>query len=212
MNSLIILALLWAGQDLPPRPGPGSMITQRPQWVARPDAKDIQRVYPKVAGRLAIGGRAVLQCRVRLTGAADSCVVVSESPRGFGFGAAAVQMSPSFLFSPELRDGVAVDDGRIRIPISFSMPADWPPQQLTYRQALNCITWHSARLVVQPNDALSVGGLPKVEAAARFTGEKGLKSVRDVEADIADARIKDEADLPRLAGRFLSAEMCARGT
>lgn len=211
MLTLLIAALLAGQEAAPPPPGSGTVIVKRADWVARPDIKDIIRVYPKLAGRLSIDGRAIVGCRIRLTGLAENCAVLSETPDGLGFGAAAVQLAQTARFSPELRDGVAVDGGTIRIPINFSVVDDWADYRLNYPQALNCIRWHSARLVFLPNDPLSTRGLPMVEAAARVAGEKGRKAMAKVEADIAKATIKTRADLPRLNGAFLSAEMCAHG-
>lgn len=209
--SLFLALLVLGGQDATP-PESGTAIIKRPSWAAKPTAQDILRVYPAEARRLVVGGKAVIGCHVRLSGAVEQCVVVSEEPQVLGFGAAAIKLSKVFKFTPELRNGVPFDGGLIKVPVNFSiLEPDSPPTPLGYRQALNCVAWHSARLLFLPGNALSTAGLAKAEAAARVTGETGGKSVADVEADIANAHFANVTTFTRRGAPNATADGCARG-
>ncbi len=79
------------------------------------------RFYPKGALRKGVTGRTTLQCRVATTGAMTGCDVLNESPTGFGFGDAALAMTPLFRVNqaqiPCPLDGCAI----VRIPIVFAI-------------------------------------------------------------------------------------------
>lgn len=71
--------------DAPP------VITQ-PRWLERPNGGDFARHYPRRAIERNREGRVVLDCTVAATGRL-ACAVASEEPSGWGFGAAAVEIS-----------------------------------------------------------------------------------------------------------------------
>jgi protein TonB len=77
--------------------------------------------------RLEISGRAMVNCAVRTDGALEDCGLESEDPPDYGFGAAAMKMTPLFRMRPMTKDGVAVAGARVRIPFRFELPADLPP-------------------------------------------------------------------------------------
>ncbi len=88
-----------------------------PKWVHRPSQMELQAVWP--AGARDIGGQAVLDCTVTLTGKAVGCRVNSESPRGRGFGAAALKLAPQMLLVPTLDHGHPVN-GSALLTIDFT--------------------------------------------------------------------------------------------
>lgn len=51
-----------------------------------------------------------------------SCVIIEESPAGYGFGSAALKLSSRFKLKPMERDGVPVSGGTIKIPMRFYLP------------------------------------------------------------------------------------------
>ena len=97
-------------------------VVTNPNWLRRPTADEIGSVWPAEALKRGLGGVARLKCEVDLQGLVQDCSVVSEDPTGFGFGGAALALTPKFLFRPGTRDGAPVTASVI-IPISFSMDA-----------------------------------------------------------------------------------------
>jgi TonB family protein len=99
-----------------------SPVTVRnPSWLRKPTGDEFARVYPRKALVNRVSGRAALNCRVTVTGALETCVVIDEGPVGFGFGAAALKMSSAFVMRPETVNGVPVTGAQVNIPIVFGM-------------------------------------------------------------------------------------------
>jgi protein TonB len=53
------------------------------------------------------------------TGELNRCVVASETPEGFGFGASAIAMAGLFRMQSVDQDGQPIRGGVVRIPINF---------------------------------------------------------------------------------------------
>ncbi len=108
-----------------PRP---SVVTN-PDWLERPNGDDVSALYPPIALEFNISGRAALVCAVDTYGALEDCSAEEESPKGLGFGAAAVALAPKFRMTPKMVDGRPVVGGSVRIPINFNAPKleDIPP-------------------------------------------------------------------------------------
>lgn len=96
----------------------------RPMWLRVPKAKDVARFYPKAASAAGVEGRAVLSCGVTAQGTLTQCSAGEETPVGYGFGAAALQMAGIFKMKTKAPDGRPVEGGRVRIPIRFILPLD----------------------------------------------------------------------------------------
>lgn len=94
---------------------PGPPVISTPHWLRRP--RDLERYYPARALQREIQGAAVLDCLVNTDGYL-TCVVMSETPQGWGFGAAALNIAGDYRMSPALRDGVAVE-ARYRMYVPF---------------------------------------------------------------------------------------------
>jgi TonB family protein len=97
------------------------------EWAQLPTSEELAAAYPSEAQQKGVTGRAVMRCEVSRQGGLNDCRILSESPRGMGFGAAAIGLAPKFLFKPA-QDGQAQREP-VNIPISFKFPE--PPEGST---------------------------------------------------------------------------------
>ena len=109
------------GAQPPPPPSAKQTVIINPDWTRIPTGQEVDLLYPVSAQRARVSGRAVIACQVAATGLLEYCAVIDESPAGFGFGAAALQMSKSFRMRPRTRDGVPVSGADVNIPINFNI-------------------------------------------------------------------------------------------
>jgi TonB family protein len=103
----------WAAQ-----PSQGRTIVD-PDWSRRPNGSDVARFYPRKASDLGKEGTAVMRCRVERTGMLSACAILSERPRGLGFGKATLQMAPLFRMKAKSVNGRPVTGGIVNIPVKF---------------------------------------------------------------------------------------------
>ena len=92
-----------------------------PDWLVKPTAENIARVFPAAALKAQIGGRAILHCRVDVDGYLADCTILSEEPQGQGFGNAALEITAYMRMQPATDYGVPVE-GDVRLPITFAKP------------------------------------------------------------------------------------------
>jgi TonB family protein len=93
-----------------------------PEWARRPSAEDMARYYPERAQRLEQSGQATISCVVLATGDLSDCSIVSESPPDMGFGDATLRASRLFKMKPVTLLGQPVHGGRVRIPVTWTLP------------------------------------------------------------------------------------------
>jgi protein TonB len=86
-----------------------------PQWLRRP--RNLQRYYPRGAIARGVEGMVVLDCMVATTGALR-CQVISETPREWGFGDAALRIAAEHRMEPARSNGAPVE-GRYRMRVPF---------------------------------------------------------------------------------------------
>lgn len=98
----------------------GAPVVEQPDWLSRPTARDLAGVYPAAAFRRGLAGSARMQCGVRGDGSLADCRIVSESPAGEGFGAAALALAPRFRMRPRRVNGRVVAGGTVTMPINFT--------------------------------------------------------------------------------------------
>ena len=123
-KALALGALLASAATAQPRPS----IVTNPDWLRKPSGEDMANNYPQTATMLSLAGRVILHCSVAASGRLDGCEVPTETPKGLGFGNAALALSRQFLMRPQTRDGAPISGGQINIPIVFRLPASSPPQ------------------------------------------------------------------------------------
>ena len=97
-------------------------VITNPDWVRKPSAEQMMRVYPSAAESRGVSGVANLSCLVRIDGSLTGCSVSSETPGNQGFGRAAMSLTRYFRLSPRTVDGQAVDGARVSMAIRFTLP------------------------------------------------------------------------------------------
>jgi TonB family protein len=110
-----------------PQKGAHQPVVVNPAWVRTPDAEQLAHVFPPAAIAASVAGKTRLKCQVRVDGSLDGCVLLSESPAGWGFGEAALKLVPYFQMRPKTVDGVPVGGVSVTIPINFAMDDTPPP-------------------------------------------------------------------------------------
>lgn len=93
------------------------------RWAQRPSAQRISSLYPSRALRAGTNGAVMLDCVVRAD-FGTSCTVASETPRGSGFGSAALNAVTAYRAQPTLSDGASAVGARTRISIQFQQAPD----------------------------------------------------------------------------------------
>ena len=95
----------------------GPIDALKANWRRLPKGEEIAAVYPKRARDSGVSGKVRLRCRVIPTGDITDCAVVSESPTDYGFGAAAMALTPFF----HLRSAEYGPNASIELPLSFNI-------------------------------------------------------------------------------------------
>ena len=176
--------------------GHPSVITN-PQWIKTPSADDLHGVWPEAAARKGVGGKAVISCTVTTEGLLSDCQVVSESPRGDGFGAAAVLLAARMQMRPKLVDGKPVGDGVVLIPFDFTNPIyeDDAPQLGTHIPEKkagvlipNFVIWENAPtradfLTAYQQHASATAPTGHVVVACRLRSDRRLKNCETASED-----------------------------
>jgi hypothetical protein len=89
-----------------------------PIWTRIPSPQTLSEIYPSRARDANMEGRVDLECLIRADLSAE-CHVVSESPRGFGFGDAARRALDVLQAAPALTDGRSAIGSRSIVTIHF---------------------------------------------------------------------------------------------
>lgn len=105
---------------------PGTEADRTPDWLVKPDGPMMAKYYPERAWREDVEGRATLLCTVATDTRLTSCQVQAESPPGYGFGSAALNVADEMRMAPAIRNGLPVE-ALVRVPLVFKMPESEPP-------------------------------------------------------------------------------------
>jgi len=98
-----------------------------PHWIIKPTFSQMELHNPPQAAVERISGTAILACRVDSHQRAHHCRVVSETPRGYGFGRAALATVRMGRMSPVKRNGIPLYEAWVRIPVTFHNCGDGEP-------------------------------------------------------------------------------------
>lgn len=148
---------------------------------------DFGNYFPDQAVSADVEGYVVLQCKATSEGVVSNCVVVQETPGGYGFGDAALRMSASFRMKPTAQGGVAAASGSVRVPVSFRGPDAGMTAGFTMDMALVCHGYWATRFNFPP----LVG--PKYlaflfESEVKWQARRAEVPESEIEARLADAR------------------------
>jgi TonB family protein len=125
-----------------------------PDWVRRPSQQEILAVWPEQARRAK--GNVVLDCDTDAKGRPRGCSIYKESPRGLGFGKAALKLAQKIELTGSYQTGVL-------IPISFVPDAPSQNGAAEYGQSLSAMT--SAPWKTAPVSADLAAAWPKAAPA-----------------------------------------------
>ncbi len=94
-----------------PAGAPGLMNTKRVApaelaWVEAPSYADVVAAYPEKARKEKVAGRVTLNCQMTSEGRLRSCNALADTPKGYGFTAAAKELARKFRLE------VRTDEGR----------------------------------------------------------------------------------------------------
>jgi TonB family protein len=124
----VVLALLQANSAperttiptaAPPSAKSSERIITNPDWAIRPEKSHMTLYWPAGAAIAHVGGHVLLDCQVKANGRLTHCKAAEESPKGWGFGDAAIYMAGGFQMKPMTIDGQSVAGAHVRIPINF---------------------------------------------------------------------------------------------
>jgi periplasmic protein TonB len=102
-------------------PLPRGEAIEDPVWRSYPGQADIMRLYPQRAVRQDLRGLTALECLVLPDGGLSDCVVADEKPAGFGFGRAALQLTPYFRLAGVAASGAPVAGRHVRVPVQWRL-------------------------------------------------------------------------------------------
>ncbi|MBL8771479.1 MAG: energy transducer TonB [Phenylobacterium sp.] len=85
-------------------------------WIAAPTAQQMAAVFPEKARAAGVGGGVELVCTSNRSGEMTDCDVLGETPRGYGFGAAARKLAHGMR-----AEGLRKDT---EVRVSMSFPAE----------------------------------------------------------------------------------------
>ncbi|MBS0294727.1 MAG: TonB family protein [Proteobacteria bacterium] len=109
-----------AVESVPPTPPAEPAKPGAPHWIRTPSSADLGRYYPRKAMAEGRQGRAEVSCVVAADGHLTSCVVLSETPVGQGFGEASVKIVQDiFRISTTTSDGKSTVGAHVAVPIQW---------------------------------------------------------------------------------------------
>jgi TonB family protein len=97
-----------------------AMVTS-PDWLTIPNGENFYQNYPSRGMEEGVAGAARVRCQIKADGRLADCFVVSETPLGFGFGAATVKLARYFRMRPMMLDGKPVDGAVVEVPVRWSL-------------------------------------------------------------------------------------------
>lgn len=172
MSSDVTVPIIWSGlvnSNLSPT---GQSLVLDPPWTQAPTVTEVAAAWPAEAGDLP-SGQAALRCDLNKAGRLAGCEVISEVPKGKGFGKAARALSKSFQVAFTADKAKDLDDYKIDIPFRFRNPATPDTRKLTKPRWIRTLNPQGVA-DIYPATAIKAGvkvGLGVVSCRVSATGE-----------------------------------------
>jgi TonB family protein len=127
-----------------------------PDWLRKPTLDQMMAaLVPAKAAAAGQSGKARIKCWVRTNGLLRDCEILDETPKGFGFGGAALSLAPFFLMKPALNRGQPVES-EVTIPVNFpDVERPGPGQFATTIRVLRAPVWSAAPAPEAVNAAIA---------------------------------------------------------
>lgn len=180
-------------------------------WEMKPSGDAVSAAFPPLALALGLEGSTALQCSVDRLGLLQDCNVVEvHAPRGMGFEAASLSLTPMFRLRPGRTSSGRGKNSVVRIPLAFRIPTlqgEFPavvPDPAP--AALPLAREQVARFMVgkqldhgfeQADQMLAQSATPSVEAATRA----------EIMGDIRVAQLKVRAEVLEFQAHVLAAHL-----
>jgi TonB family protein len=110
------------------------MLSQ-PSVINQPTRAQIMAAYPVRALSDGLEGRAAMVCEVTEKGGLSGCRVAAESPSGYGFGQAAIDLAGDYLVSPAKLDGEPIPNRPVQVRVAFTIADPDAPLTLDTKPA-----------------------------------------------------------------------------
>jgi TonB family protein len=149
----VTIPVVWP--DVPRGLPMGPSLVMDPPWSQAPTQAEINAAWPSEATGLP-SGQAALRCELEKTGALRSCNIITESPRGKGFGKAAKTLSKSFRVSFSLEEVSELKKLTVDIPFRFRDPALPDGRKLTKPRWVQTLS-ADGMAAVYPQAAIKAG-------------------------------------------------------
>ncbi len=194
MTSEVTVPIIWAGLANGNLRPTGQSLVLDPPWTQAPTVAEVTTAWPAEAGDLP-SGQAALRCDVNKAGGLTSCDVISENPRGKGFGKAARTLSRSFRINLGGDPAKDHDNYKIDVPFRFRNPATPDTRKLTKPRWIRTMT-AEGMADIYPQMAITAGvksGMGAVSCQVTALGELiDCQAAREEPAglDFAAAAIK----------------------
>jgi hypothetical protein len=91
------------------------------RWLRRPTGDDMAFNYPRGAAMNHVSGHATMVCSTKKTGDMNRCLVLDETPVGYGFGAATLAVSREFRVAPNANCSGPMVESVVVIPVGWIM-------------------------------------------------------------------------------------------
>jgi TonB family protein len=126
----------------------------KPVWATLPDGASLADHFPERAQRMGVSGRAKILCVAAEDGSLNSCEVLEEFPRGYGFGEATLRTARFFRLRATDQDGLNVAGREVAIPLRWNTDQPRPGDGAVFLTPnRRSLTWAAAPTKAQVDAA-----------------------------------------------------------